>query len=505
VVGRICTRLFLRKGGSIAVAIAFAVPLVILLATVRTSVGFWDTGDLQTVAWIAGIPYPTGYPLYVVVGWLWTHAIPIATVAARLNALSAIAVAAGAATVCGLALVLEVGAAIAVLAGWTFAFAHTIWYRGTYADAHPVGFAVAFLALAFAVRWAVRGDARNVVGAILLGAVALAFDNTTVLILAGGLVLALARRLPLKPAALAALAAVLIVVASYAYLPLRSAQLSAAGADPTLQLGIPPGRPFWDDHHPSTLQGFRALVAGSDWGPGTTLAQVLSFDAIGKTEKRFGPDIGGDFPPGFALAALIGIAFLAYRLPLIALGLVVAAVLPALFGGSYRVEADPERYAFALFAVTSLGFALAADRVTRAVVSQQRRTAHALAIGLLAATVLWQLWQGADILALRDNREAATLGATVAAATRDDAVVIVRWDWATPLAYRAYVEHRFGTRIVLCGFPEDYAGRYGDWIGRRQVAIVAEATPALYGYAVHLLRAGHPSVYELTKIASSAR
>ena len=41
-----------------------------LLATVRTSVGFWDTGDLQTVAWIGGIPYPTGYPLYVVAGWL---------------------------------------------------------------------------------------------------------------------------------------------------------------------------------------------------------------------------------------------------------------------------------------------------------------------------------------------------------------------------------------------------------------------------------------------------
>ncbi|MDB5092585.1 MAG: hypothetical protein JWO85_686, partial [Candidatus Eremiobacteraeota bacterium] len=202
--------MFLRKGGSVAVAIAFAVPLIVLLATVRTSVGFWDTGDLQTVAWIGGIPYPTGYPLYVVAGWLWTHALPVASVAARVNALSAIAVAAGAATLCGLALLLEVGTTIAILAGWMFAFAHTVWYRATYADAHPVGFAVAFLAVVFAVRWALRGEGRSAVAAIVLGGVALAFDNTTVLILAGGALLAFARRLPVRPAALAAVAAVLI-------------------------------------------------------------------------------------------------------------------------------------------------------------------------------------------------------------------------------------------------------------------------------------------------------
>ena len=46
-VGRRCTRVPLRLHGPRAVAIAFAVPLVVLLASVRTSVGFWDAGDLQ--------------------------------------------------------------------------------------------------------------------------------------------------------------------------------------------------------------------------------------------------------------------------------------------------------------------------------------------------------------------------------------------------------------------------------------------------------------------------
>ena len=80
--GVVATRLPLRHR-TLAVATAFAVPLVVLLASVRTAVGFWDIGDLQTVAWIAGIPYPTGYPGYVAVAWTWTHAIPLGSVAAR--------------------------------------------------------------------------------------------------------------------------------------------------------------------------------------------------------------------------------------------------------------------------------------------------------------------------------------------------------------------------------------------------------------------------------------
>jgi len=469
----------------------------VLLATVRTSVGFWDTGDLQTVAWIAGIPYPTGYPLYVGAGWLWTHALPVASVAARVNALSAVAIAAGAATLCGLALLLEVGTTVAILAGWMFAFAHTVWFRATYADAHPVGFAVAFLAVVFAVRWALRGESRSAVAAIVLGALALAFDNTTVLILAGGALLAFARPLPVRPAALAAAAAVLIVVAAYAYLPLRSAQLTAARADPTLQLGVEPGRPFWDDHHPASREGFRALVAGSEWGPGTTLAHLFSIDAIRKTEQRFGPDLGADFPQGLTIAALLGLGFLAWRLPLVGLGLIVAAVLPALFGGSYRAEADPERYAFALYAVTVLGIALAADRAVRAISPARSAVARRIVVGLLIVAIAWELRGGTDLFEGRDDQDAAILGATVAAATHDDAVVISPWDWATPLAYRAYVEGAFGHRIVLCAFPEDYANRIGAWLRTRQVAIVAEVPPAIPGFAVRRLRSGHPGVFEV--------
>ncbi|HEY6236742.1 MAG TPA: DUF2723 domain-containing protein, partial [Candidatus Elarobacter sp.] len=201
----------LRLHGTRTVAVAFAVPLVVLLASVRTSVGFWDIGDLQTVVWIAGIPYPTGFPGYVVIGWLWTHALPFGSVAARVNALSAVAVAGGAATITAVALLFEALPLVAILGGWTFAFAHTVWFRASYADVHPVGFAVAFVAVALAVRWALRGDRRALGTGIVLAGTAVAIDNTTVLILFGGVVVTLARRWPARVVAGGLAAAVVIV------------------------------------------------------------------------------------------------------------------------------------------------------------------------------------------------------------------------------------------------------------------------------------------------------
>ena len=246
-----------------------------LLGSIRTSVGFWDTGDLQTVAWIAGIPYPTGYPGYVLVGWLWTHAIPVGEVAARLNALSALSIAAAAGTLAALASELEVSPLFAVLGAWLFAFANVVWSRGTYADVHPLGFALALGALALAVRWARRGEPRALVAAMLCGGVALAVDNTTLLTLVGGLLIAFSRAWPLRAAAFACGVAVLIVIVTYAYLPLRSAYVVAHRLDPTIALGVPPGRPYWDDHDPRTLDGLRALVTGDEWSPEYTLARIV--------------------------------------------------------------------------------------------------------------------------------------------------------------------------------------------------------------------------------------
>ncbi len=468
-----------------------------LLTSVRTAVGFWDTGDLQTVAWIAGIPYPTGYPGYVMLAWVWTHVIPVATPAARLNALSAVAIALGSATITALALLFEVVPLLAILGGWTFAFAHVVWLRGTYADVHPLGFAVTLVAFALAVAWSLRGGARALAGAIVTAGLAVAIDNTSVLLLGGAAIASFARPWPWRAAAPAAAIALVIVVGAYAYLPLRSAYVTAHRLDPTLALGIPAGRPFWDDHHPSTVAGFRSLVAGTEWGPHETLARIFSPGAVRAAINRFGGELNADAPQGLLVAALIGLGFIAARAPLAGAGLVLGALLPALFGASYPAEADPERYVFAVYAIAGLGIAVAADRLVRAFARDTPRTVLVIVAALLTVAVVRDVARARDLYAVRADDSAAALGARVTASTRDDAVIVVPWDWATPLAYRAYVEQRFGRRIVVCALPIDDIEYYRGWAQVRQVAILSEGLPDVPGYRFRLLSNGSPQVYEV--------
>jgi hypothetical protein len=55
-----------------------------------------DGGDFATCAWTLGIAHPTGYPLYILTGYLFTHLFPIGEVAFRLNLFSALFAALGA-------------------------------------------------------------------------------------------------------------------------------------------------------------------------------------------------------------------------------------------------------------------------------------------------------------------------------------------------------------------------------------------------------------------------
>src|SRR5687767_1875978 len=51
---------------------------------------FDDSLEFQTVAPTFGIAHPTGYPLYTIVGGLWTRLLPTGTWAGRLNLFSAL-------------------------------------------------------------------------------------------------------------------------------------------------------------------------------------------------------------------------------------------------------------------------------------------------------------------------------------------------------------------------------------------------------------------------------
>lgn len=75
--------------------LSFLVPFFIYNLTLLPYVGFWDTGEFQTIAYTVDIAHPTGYPTYILLGKFFVSIFNLGTVAWRMNLLSAIYVSLG--------------------------------------------------------------------------------------------------------------------------------------------------------------------------------------------------------------------------------------------------------------------------------------------------------------------------------------------------------------------------------------------------------------------------
>ncbi len=485
-----------RLRSTSAIVVAFAIPLGVYAASLRGDVSFWDTGDLQTVPYILGIAYPTGFPGFVLAGWVWTHLEPFGTVAWRMNLLTGIASAGTVAALVAALVTAGAGEAVALCAAALFAFGNVPWNHATYVDVHPVSFCAVAWAVVFALCWHRDGGRRWALALAATVTLALAFDNTTVLALPGLAVIALVRRPPLVPALQAAGVAVLTLAAAYAYLPIRSALVTAWALDPTRSLGIAPGRPFWDDGHPSTVGGFIHVVAGSQFAPHRAAFAMLGPVPFHRIVSDFAPVARNDLSDPVLWLALFGAALWWWRAPLIMCGLLVLGAVPLLFIFAYPSESDTSRYflgaSFVLVAFAAYG-AQALGALPRA-----PRAAAALAGAIVVLAVLYaDERQNAKLFAQPSDAGASMWIDRVKLLTPRNAIVVAPWLYATPLGYGAYVEHRLDERIVLTADPKEYIGRYRGWLRSRPVVVISDDDQQFAGFHARTLDEGSPHLYAL--------
>src|SRR5262245_41092945 len=86
-----------REEIAAAVAIAFLLFLLYARGACPT-IYVGDSGELVAAVHTLGIPHPTGYPLYVLLGKLWTLALPFGSIAWRMSVFSAVCAAAACAS-----------------------------------------------------------------------------------------------------------------------------------------------------------------------------------------------------------------------------------------------------------------------------------------------------------------------------------------------------------------------------------------------------------------------
>ena len=417
--------------------IAFA----IARSTLLPGLGLWDTGEFQTVAPVLGTAHPTGYPSYVLLGWIANALLaPFGEPALRMNLLSAITLGAAAALTVVLVRALTGRTLVAAAAGLLLALTPIPWRVGSFADPHMLHLALVAAILVLLVGWESRTrdgrpDAdRWLVAAAAVYGVALGNQALTIL-LAPGIalfILAVDRGAWLRRALVARCAAALfgVTVLVYLELPIRAAM----------------GAPLVYGH-PDTWGGFWYVVlalqfGGSLSGPFSDLAGKAGALA-GLATAQFG-----------VLVALVPASFLvvAVRRPRYALLTGTSLVLMCWFAASYT-NADIERYYLGPILIAITWLAIAAAAVVDAVAAQlfaddDDPGARPAAVRIIASAVMGIVLVGPAVLAAPATRSVVDQSADTRAgdwsrwafqAAAPDAVLVTWWGYSTPLWYRQVI------------------------------------------------------------------
>ena len=152
--------------------LAGSVAAIVYYLGAAPGVLFGDGGELQFAAWTAGLPHPTGYPLYMTLGWVWSHLLDAAGLASPARAMTLLSVLFAALAV-GLTYLLartlidlglpQVSPVLqrlaALLAALTFAFTPTFWSQAVVTEVYTLNaaFIALILWLALLWRWRVEG------------------------------------------------------------------------------------------------------------------------------------------------------------------------------------------------------------------------------------------------------------------------------------------------------------------------------------------------------------
>jgi hypothetical protein len=440
-------------------------PFAIYIASARHDVWFWDTGEMDTVPWIAGIAHPTGFPAYVIVGFVFTHLFAFGSVAFRMSVLSALAMSIASWFV---ALAVEEDGGnlwIAMGCAWIFAFGSIAWTHATRAEVHSLVICAIAATIFFALRWHRTGERRDLYKLAASFGFGLGVHPLILLLLPGIVVLAASRGLRKHAGelAIAATFAAIFGAAWYLYLPLRSEMVSAQGLDPTRLLGIPSGNAFWDYDHPASWHGFVALVFGSAFNPLAGAGSMFSpatyrglpdyFSQLYSEMSSFGVSmaVGG-----------IAAAWAKSRVRTVALLLFCAAVIP--FGLGFTAESDPYRYFLTSFLVLAIFCGAAGSWL-----AQRLRFGAVFPAAIVAAIALSLMVENRWIFPFAGDERARAVITDVRRSTPNNAIIVANWLDAPPLAYASYVEHSLGQRVVEAAWLGDVASKLPAWMKQHAV------------------------------------
>ncbi len=294
-------RIFSQFDLLLALAISVA-SLIVFALRAAPGVLPGDSGEFQFVPYVWGVAHPTGYPLYTILGGVWSHALPLGSVARRMNLFSALwgAVAAGEVyLLTALLAQIDLGDAAAGrknlwMAAGGLAAVYVVFFSPVFqresmvAEVYTMHAAILGALLIFSVAWLERGDGRFAFWSMLFLGLGLAHHRTVLLLLPGLVLAALIaflrslKKPPIRRWLWPAIA-FLAPLSLYLYIPLRAPHLSYFKVD----LGEAGS---WSLYDP-TVAGFLRFVSGARFS-GNLLSPAQALERIPSAWKILTAQVG---------------------------------------------------------------------------------------------------------------------------------------------------------------------------------------------------------------------
>ena len=396
-------------------------------------IGYWDTAELQVVAPVLGTAHPTGFPTYVLLGWVANILLsPFGDPAFRMNLFAGLCVAAAAAVTVDLVRALTRSALLGVMAGLGLALTGIVWKVGTQAEAHALHLALSAVLLRLLVAWEEGRRDRTLMAAAVVFGLAAGNHSLTLLFLPPILlyVAVVDPEMLWRPRLVVGclVAAVLTTALVYLELPLRAGPFPA----PLIY-----GRPdTWDGFwYIALAEQFRGALLG----PFDDLA-FKAGDLALRTIDAFGP-LAVLLPFAFAVTVL--------RQPRYALLTGSAVALTCFFAASY-VNAMIDRYYVVPVLMGWTWLATLAEGIARLAGrgfdDEGRRRMQpvvvvVLAIVLLVPTTI-ELGDRYRVVDRSGDLSAPRWLDQTLARMEPNAVIVSWWSYSTPLWYAQVIEGR---------------------------------------------------------------
>ena len=132
-------------------------------------------------------------------------------------------------------------------------------------------------------------------------------------------------------------------------------------------------------------------------------------------------------------------------------------LVPLLFVAAYASESDAPRYHSPAYVALAVLGAYGISSLVQALHPPLQAALVLVAFVGFATLLAADFQHGVKRFAQRDLLIARGFTDDVVAHSAPNAIIVAPWLYATPLAYRSYVEHRFGERIVVTAWPRDVA------------------------------------------------